>query len=59
MKMRASWVRNKHKITLEQVDVLPPRKDEVLVRSAWAALHSAKNVPHRPDPKWGKVLQNF
>lgn len=38
MKMRASWVRNKHKITLEQVDVLPPRKDEVLVRSAWAAI---------------------
>jgi threonine dehydrogenase-like Zn-dependent dehydrogenase len=38
MKMRASWVRNKHKIAIEQVDVLPPQKDEVLVRSAWAAI---------------------
>ena len=38
MKMRASWVRNKHKISLEQVDVLPPVEGEVLVRSSWAAI---------------------
>ena len=30
-----------------------------ILSTTWAALHSAKNVPHRPDPKWGKVLQNF
>ena len=30
-----------------------------ILSTTWAALHAAKNVPHRPDPKWGKVLQNF
>ncbi len=30
-----------------------------ILSTTWAALHSAKSVPHRPDPKWGKVLQNF
>ena len=30
-----------------------------ILSTTWAALHTAKNVPHRPDPKWGKVLQNF
>lgn len=38
MKMRASWVRNKHKIAIEQVEVLPPKQDELLVRTAWAAI---------------------
>lgn len=38
MKMRASWVRNKHKIVCEQADVLSPNPDEVVVKSAWAAI---------------------
>ncbi len=38
MKMRASKVYSKHKIVCEQVDVVPPQKDEVLVRTAWAAI---------------------
>jgi L-iditol 2-dehydrogenase len=38
MKMRASAVREKHKIVCEQVDVVPPNKDEILVRTAWAAI---------------------
>jgi maleate cis-trans isomerase len=30
-----------------------------ILSTTWAALHSARNVAHRPDPKWGKVLQNI
>ncbi len=55
MKMRATWVRSKHKIICEQVDVVPPNDDELLVRSAWAAicgsdvhvLHSDVPLPPR------------
>jgi threonine dehydrogenase-like Zn-dependent dehydrogenase len=36
--MRASWVRNKHHIICEQVDRLDPDPDEVVVKSAWAAI---------------------
>jgi L-iditol 2-dehydrogenase len=38
MKMRASAVRGKHKIVCEHVDVVPPEKGEVFVRTAWAAI---------------------
>lgn len=31
-----------------------------ILSTTWAALHAAgSKVLHRPDPKWGKVLQNF
>lgn len=38
MKMRASRVMTKHQIICDQVDVLPPKEDESLVRTAWAAI---------------------
>ena len=51
MKMRATWVRNKHQIICDQVDVLPPNKDEMLVRTAWAALcGSDVHVVHSDVP---------
>jgi threonine dehydrogenase-like Zn-dependent dehydrogenase len=51
MKMRATWVRNKHKITCEQVAVVPPHDDELLVRSAWAAIcGSDVHVVHSDVP---------
>ena len=27
-----------------------------ILSTTWAALHAARNVLHRPDPRWGKVL---
>lgn len=51
MKMRASWVRNKHKIVCEQVDVVPPNEDELLVRTSWAAIcGSDVHVVHSEVP---------
>ena len=55
MRMRASRVLSKHKIVCEQVDVVPPNDDELLVRTAWAAicgsdvhvLHSDVPLPPR------------
>jgi len=31
-----------------------------ILSTTWAALHAAKqSIPHRPDPKWGKVLASL
>jgi maleate cis-trans isomerase len=30
-----------------------------ILSTTWAALHSATRVPHRPDPRWGKVLASL
>ncbi|MBI4081423.1 MAG: zinc-binding dehydrogenase [Candidatus Lambdaproteobacteria bacterium] len=56
MKMRASHVLAKHKIVCEQVDVLPPKQDEVLVKTAWAAIcGSDVHVVHSELPLQPRV----
>ena len=30
-----------------------------ILSTAWAALRSAKRLPHRPDPRWGRVLASL
>lgn len=51
MKMRASRVRSKHKITCEQAEVVPPNDEELLVRTAWAAIcGSDVHVVHSDVP---------
>jgi maleate cis-trans isomerase len=30
-----------------------------ILSTTWAALRSARQVPHRPDPRWGKVLASL
>ena len=51
MKMRASKVVGKHQIVCDQVEVLAPNEDEVLVRSAWAAIcGSDVHVVHADIP---------
>lgn len=51
MKMRASTVVSKHQIVCDQVNVLPPNEDELLVRTAWAAIcGSDVHVVHSDVP---------
>jgi arylmalonate decarboxylase len=30
-----------------------------ILSTTWAALHSARRVPHHPDPRWGRVLASI
>ena len=55
MKMRASRVVKKHQIICDQVDVLPPKQDELLVRTAWAAL-CGSDVHGRHHPRLAPVV---
>jgi len=58
MKMRASRVVKKHQIICDQVDVLPPKQDELLVRTAWAALcGSDVHVVHGDVPLPPRILK--
>ncbi len=58
MKMRASRVLKRHQIICELADVLSPQPDELLVRTAWAALcGSDVHVVHGDLPMAPRMLK--